>query len=70
MSNAGSDAPARVSLRAARKAAGWSLARAAVNADVSEPTARVFEADPRAVSPESRAKLEAVYSRFEGRDAL
>jgi hypothetical protein len=47
--------------RAARKAARCSLDRAAALAGVSTPTARVWEADPSAVSEESRAKLEAFY---------
>jgi len=50
--------------RAKRKAAGWSLAKAAVIAGVSEPTARVWEANPGGVTEESQRKLEPVYAQF------
>lgn len=49
----------------ARRAVGWSLAKAAVMADVSEPTARLYEVDPSAVAtPEKRHSLDRVYGEL------
>lgn len=49
----------------ARRVAGWSLARAAGAAEVSEPTARLYEANPDAiVTPEKRANLDRVYDEL------
>ncbi|MEO8800365.1 MAG: hypothetical protein ABI551_20910 [Polyangiaceae bacterium] len=47
-----------------RKAAKLSVIAAAVYAGVSETTCRLYEADPGAVSPPSRAKLDAYYARL------
>jgi hypothetical protein len=44
-----------------RKRAGLSLIAAAVGAGVSETTTRVYEANPEAVSIESRTRLDAFY---------
>lgn len=51
--------------RAIRQAAGIPLIRAAVAAGVSEPTARIYEANPDAVKdPGRRARLDAVYAQI------
>jgi hypothetical protein len=47
-----------------RKAAGWSRDRAAVEARVAYATCRLFEANPEAVAPETRARLEATWERM------
>jgi hypothetical protein len=50
--------------REIRRAAKCSQARAAVLAGVSEPTLRLFEAAPGAVSPDKRRVLEAFYAQL------
>jgi hypothetical protein len=51
--------------RERRKAANVSLAKAAVLANVSIPTARVYEIDPESVfDPRKRAALQRVYDGF------
>lgn len=47
-----------------RKQAGWSRDRAAVEARVAYATCRLFEANPDAVAPETRARLEATWDRM------
>lgn len=55
----------RPSLRERRRAAGVSLVMTACMADVSPGTARLFEADPFAVSDAAkRARLADVYALF------
>jgi hypothetical protein len=54
-----------MSPRERRQAARCSLARAAVLANVSEPTARLYEANPEAVKdPIKRAELARLYDSF------
>jgi hypothetical protein len=49
--------------RKVRQAAGVSLAKTAARADVSEPTARVYELDPNAVrDTRKRESLDRVYA--------
>jgi hypothetical protein len=52
-----------------RQAARLSLIAAAVGAGTSETTARVYEANPTAVSASTRAKLDAFYRDLEVRQA-
>ena len=55
--------------RELRLALGLPLIQIAARAGVSESTARLFEADPSAVtSTEKRAALAAVYAQLEGDD--
>ena len=51
-------------LRAARIAAGCSLAKAAVLAGCAQPTARAYELCPESVQPSKRKALAEVYSQF------
>ena len=48
--------------REVRIAAGLSLIAAAVGAGAAEGTTRLYEANPLAVSPKPRARLDAFYS--------
>jgi hypothetical protein len=50
--------------RQIREAAGVSQVHVAAWANISLPTVRLFEADPMAVSPESRRGLEPVYAEL------
>lgn len=51
--------------REIRQAAGLSLAKVAARADVSEPTARIFEIDPNAVKDvRKRESLGRVYGEL------
>jgi len=52
-----------------RKAAGVSLIAAAVGAGVSETTARIYEANADAVTPEKRARLDSFYASLSERGA-
>ena len=52
-----------------RRARGLSLIQVAVAAHVSETTARVYEADPAAVSLPKREALNRVYSALHGEGA-
>ena len=47
--------------RQIRRAAGWSLAKVAVMAEVSSGTARIYEIDPSEVAPSKRRQLDAIY---------
>ena len=60
------EVPARreLSPRDIRRAAGLPLIAAAVGSHVSETTARVYEADRKAVSPQSRSRLDSFYSKL------
>ena len=52
--------------REVRRAAGWSQAKTAVRAEVSEPTLRLYEANQAAVSESKRKALDAVYAKLAG----
>jgi hypothetical protein len=52
-----------------RHAVGWSRAKVAVTAGCSEPTARLFEVAPDAVSERPRKALAALYARLEAQIA-
>lgn len=47
-----------------RLAAGMSIERAAVAGGVTSPTLRIYEANRESVSRATRAKLDALYSRW------
>lgn len=53
--------PSPPSPREVRRARGMPLIEAAVRAGVSETTARVYEANPSAVTPPKREALDRVY---------
>lgn len=51
-----------------RKAAGYSQARAGVESGTSEPTVRLYEANPEHVRADKRALLDALYARLQARE--
>ena len=61
--------PTMKELRALRARAGVTLIEAAVAARVSENTTRLYEANPEAVSPKQRQRLDAFYDSLRARHA-